>query len=58
MRKAEAVRRDGVVVCRFPVMPVYGMDFAKLAEACFAMLNPGVYTGDLTFRECKEAENA
>ena len=56
MRRAEAVRRDGVVVCRFPVMPVYGMDFSKLAEACFAMLNPGVYTGDLTFRECKEAE--
>lgn len=50
MIRAIAINKAGETVCEFSVRPVMGMTFEDAARATFAILNPGVWTLNLTFR--------
>jgi hypothetical protein len=50
MIRAIAINRKGETVCEFSVIADSHISFEDAARATFALLNPGVWTLDLTFR--------
>ena len=50
MIRAIAINRKGETVCEFSVRPVSNMSFEDAARATFAIINPGVWTLNLSFR--------
>lgn len=53
MIRAIAINRKGETVCEFSVIADSHMSFEDAARATFAIINPGVWTLNLTFRAAK-----